>query len=31
MKEYQRLAEINVLAAKHLHDERLFMKGIAAI
>ena len=28
MKEYQRLAEINVLAAKHLHDERLSMKGI---
>jgi type I restriction enzyme, R subunit len=28
MKEYQRLAEINVLAEKHLHDERLSMKGI---
>jgi type I restriction enzyme R subunit len=28
MGDYERLAEINVLAGKHLHDERLSMKGI---
>ena len=28
MKEYQRLAEINVLAEKHFRDARLSMKGI---
>jgi type I restriction enzyme R subunit len=28
MQEYQRLMEINVLAAKHFRDERLSMKGI---
>ncbi len=28
MGDYQRLAEINVLAGKHLRDERLSMKGI---
>jgi type I restriction enzyme R subunit len=28
MKEYERLAEINVLAEKHFRDERLSMKGI---
>lgn len=28
MSSYQRLAEINVLASKHLRDERLSMKGI---
>jgi type I restriction enzyme R subunit len=28
MANYQRLAEINALAAKHLRDERLSMKGV---
>ena len=28
MKDYQTFAEVNALAAKHLHDERLSMKGI---
>ena len=28
MGDYQTLAEINVLAGKHFHDERLSMKGI---
>ena len=28
MRDYQALAEINVLAGKHLRDERLSMKGI---
>ncbi len=28
MTDYQALAEINALAEKHLHDERLSMKGI---
>ena len=28
MSDYQRLAEINVLAGKHFRDERLSMKGI---
>lgn len=30
MREYQALAEINVLAGKHFRDERLSMKGIPA-
>ena len=29
MRDYQALAEINVLAGKHLRDERLSMKGIS--
>lgn len=28
MKEYQRLAEVNVMAEKHFRDERLSMKGV---
>ncbi|MFC1542919.1 type I restriction endonuclease subunit R [Candidatus Neomarinimicrobiota bacterium] len=28
IQDYRRLAEINVMASKHLHDQRLGMKGI---